>query len=180
MIFPIDFKRLFFGALFFPILCLLLHGCGYSISQGKNPSVPLWMEKVYVEPWTNRTNEIRLSSLITDEIRHRFIMSNTFRLVRKEDADVVLSGEVRSVRNTGLSYVRYDQTIEREVIVECAVKMIEKKTGRVIWESSNITRSQSYLVGRELMETEGLKDETLKKVSRYMAEVIYHRVAEVF
>lgn len=173
-------KRLFIHFSLCVAFLLILYGCGYHISHGENPSLPSWMEKVYVEPWTNRTNEIWLSNWITDDLRHQFLLNNTLKLVRMEEADVVISGEVRSIKNTGLSYVRYDQTIEREVIVECAVKMIEKKSGRILWQTSNISRAQSYLVGRELMETEGLKDEAFRKVSRYMAEVIYHRITEVF
>ncbi|MEF3168473.1 MAG: hypothetical protein K6360_03930 [Deltaproteobacteria bacterium] len=170
------------GKLFLSILFILesLSGCGYHLQQGANPAIPSWIKTVYVAPWENRTNELLLGVWITDELRQEFLRSGPLTLASPEEADVILEGEVASVATSGLSYVRYDLTIERRISAVCSVRLVDRKTGDVLWETADISRHEDFLVGRELMETEGLKDEALRKLSRTVAEIIHHRIAGLF
>lgn len=158
----------------------LLSGCGYRIQHGENPAIPSWIRTVYVAPWENRSNELLLGAWITDELRREFLRSGPLALASPEEADVILEGEVASVATSGLSYVRYDLTIERRISAVCSVRMVDRKTGDVLWQTADISRYEDFLVGRELMETEGLKDEALRRLSRNVAEIIHHRIAGLF
>ncbi len=47
----------------------------------------------------------------------------------------------------------------------------------------NIVREETFLVKKDVkdvMKTEGNKDEALRKLSRNVAEIVYHRIAGVF
>ena len=162
----------------FCILWTSLSGCGYHCAE-RVESLPSW-KTVYVAPWANRSNELLLGVWITEELRHEFLRGRGLKLVTKDEADVILEGEIVSTGTHGLSYIRYDQAVERRIIAECSVHLVRRESGKAIWQTSNIVREESFLVGKDIMQTEGLKDEALQKLSRNVAEIIYHRITGVF
>lgn len=163
-----------------PLLAALVSGCGYRLIQGTNPAIPSSMRSIYIEPVKNKSNELLLGTWITDELRHEFLRSGPLKLASREEADVILEGEIVNLTTSGLSYIRYDQTIERRIYAECAVRLVDARTGDVLWQTANISRDEDFFVGRELLETEGLKEESLKRLSRVVAEVIHHRISGLF
>jgi hypothetical protein len=60
------------------------------------------------------------------------------------------------------------------------VHLVHRESGRVIWQTSNIAREEEFLVGKDVMQTEGLKEEALQRLSRYVADIVYHRITGVF
>ena len=160
------------------LFCLFLSGCGYHHSE--RAGLPPWIKTIYVAPWSNRSNELLLGTWITEELRHEFLRGSGLKLAPKDEADVILTGKVVEIRTSGLSYVRYDQAIERRITADCAVYLIHRKTGKVLWKTTDIIREEGFLVGRSIMETEGLKDEALHKISHDVADIVYHRITGVF
>jgi outer membrane lipopolysaccharide assembly protein LptE/RlpB len=166
------------GSLCLVQLFLFFPGCGYH--RAERVDIPAWIKTIYVAPWTNRSNEFLVGSWITDELRQEFLRGSALGIASREEADVILEGEVVSVSTSGLSYVRYDQAIERRIVAQCSVRMKDRKTGKVLWQTSDIVRENEFLVGREVMETEANKNYALQTLSRDVAEMIYHRIAGVF
>ena len=163
----------------FCILWTSLSGCGYHCAE-RIESLPPWIKTVYVAPWANRSNELLLGVWITEELRHEFLRGRGLKLVTKDEADVILEGEIVSTGTHGLSYIRYDQAVERRITAECSVNLVRREGGKVIWQTCNIVREESFLVEEDIMHTEGLKDEALRKLSRNVAEIVYHRITGVF
>ena len=162
----------------FCILWTSLSGCGYHCAE--RVELPSWIKTVYVAPWANRSNELLLGVWITEELRHEFLRGRGLKLVPKDEADVILEGEIVSTDTYGISYIRYDQAVERRITAECSVHLVHRESGRVIWQTSNIAREEEFLVGKDVMNTEGLKDEALQKLSRDVADIVYHRITGVF
>lgn len=158
---------------------LVAGGCGYS-HQERTAALPEHIQSVYIEPWDNRSNEFLLSTWITDELRNEFLRGSALSLASREEADIILEGEVVKVITAGLSYIRYDRAVERSITVECSARILDGKTGAVLWQTTNLIREENFFVGRTVQITEGFKDEALTKISRYLAETIYHRVAGIY
>ncbi len=163
----------------FCVLWTSLSGCGYQCAE-RIESLPPWIKTVYVAPLANRSNELLLGVWITEELRHEFLRGRGLKLVPKDEADVILEGEIVSTSTSGLSYIRYDQAVERRITAECSVHLVHRESGKVIWQTGNIAREEEFLVGKDVMHTEGLKDEALQKLSRDVADIIYHRITGVF
>jgi hypothetical protein len=167
-------------------LLLFFPGCGYH--RAERADIPAWIKTIYVAPWTNRSNELLLGSWITDELRQEFLRGSALELASRDEADVVLEGEVVSLSTSGLSYQYYDRAIERRIVAECSVSIKDRKTGKVLWQTSDIVREEEFLVERkviepkvlDVMKTEALRDQALQRLSRDVAETIYHRIAGVF
>jgi outer membrane lipopolysaccharide assembly protein LptE/RlpB len=171
--------RLILAVFAFCILWTSLSGCGYHCAE-RVESLPSWIKTVYVAPLANRSNELLLGVWITEELRHEFLRGRGLKLVPKDEADVILEGEIVSTSTSGLSYIRYDQAVERRITAEYSVHLVSRESGKVIWQTSNIWREEEFSVGEDVMQTEGLKDEALQKLSRDVAEIIYHRITGVF
>jgi len=172
-------KKIFYFAGLIIFLVSFFSGCGYQLEE-RSASLPDWIQSIYVTPWENRSNELLLGAWITEELRQEFLRGSGLALAPKDEADVILEGEVIEVRTSGLSYVRYDQTVERRIVAECKVRLLDPKSKKVLWQTANIVREESFLVGTDVMKTEGLKNEALKKLSRDVAELVYHRITGIF
>ncbi len=159
-------------------LCLV-SGCGYHRAD-TSASLPRWIKSIYVEPWENNSSETEMAAWITDDLREEFLRDSGLVLTSREDADVILSGKVESVYVTGVAYVSYDQAVEERVSADLSVTVTDARSGRQLWKSANIHREENFYVGREMMITESLKNDALRKLSRNVAEIIHHRVTGVY
>lgn len=157
----------------------LMSGCGYRFAE-RSEALPSWIQTVYVAPFTNKSNEFQLSSWITEDLRREFLRGGALRLAERDEADVIIEGEVRKVEVSGLSFLAYDKAVERRINVECMVRMKDRQTGRILWQTANLVRDEGFLTGRDNMESDALKSDASRKLSRYMAELIYHRVTGIF
>ena len=157
----------------------MMASCGYHRAE-TGANLPDWMQKIYIEPFSNNSNEYLLGPWLTSELREEFLRSSHFTLSSREDADVILHGNIESVYTTGLSYLRYDQAVENKITVVCSVEITNVKTGETVWETADIRKEEGFYVGNDVMTTDGLKNAALKKISLNMAEIIHHRVAGVF
>jgi len=165
-------------ALIFTVLIgLSFNSCGYH-RQETEFCLPSWIKNIYIAPWKNNSTELKLGQWITDELRQEFLRDSGIILSPKEEADVILYGTVLNAYTTGLSYVRYDQAVERRISVECKVRLVDAKTGKEIWEIPPIYREEGFYVGKDIMATEDLKNLALRKISQDIAQIIHHKVTE--
>jgi len=161
------------------VLCIFCLSCGYH-RQETTAQLPPWIRSIYIAPIKNNSNELRLGTWITQELREEFLRDSGLKLVPKEEADVILQGRVISAYTSGLSYIRYDVAVERRVSVECAIKLVDARTGKEIWQTSNIYKEEGFYVDKDIMGTEDLKRTALKKISQDIAEIAHHRITGVF
>lgn len=162
-----------------PILFLLLFviSCGYQVglNNGQNTLAALKIEKIYIKPLKNRTSEMNLGVILTEELRNEFLKNGGIVVSSIDEADYILEGEIKSFEISGISFVRYDQAVERRLNAKFSMKLINKKTAEVLFKDENMQREESFFVGREIMETEGLKDDALRRLSLYIAQHTYHK-----
>ncbi len=168
---------LFIGALL--AISTLLFACGYHVAK-RSSAIPSWMTNVYIEPFENNSNELLLGTWITEDLRQEFLRSSKFVLTTRDKAHVIIKGKVEEVESKGLSYVRYDLAIERRVRVKVSFDLIDAATGQSLWGGGEIEREEAFLVGRDVMKTQGLMNEALKKLSQDLSEILYHRLEGVY
>jgi hypothetical protein len=159
---------------------LLLASCGYSfvgdrglprVEGGRLPAVAL-------EPFDNRTFrrglEIRLSTLLTDELRGR----GAAPAARREQADWVLSGEVVEAVERVLSEDRQDEIRESSFIVTVSVLLVERATEKKIGAYSfTETESFSARAGR-VATLEDAEEEALRNMAERIVYWLEDRSGE--
>jgi hypothetical protein len=158
--------------------------CGYQVGfdnpQGKLQQNSLKIEKIYIKPLKNRSSEMMLGVWLTEELRNEFLRNGGIVVSSLDEADFILEGEVKSLDTLGISFVRYDQAVERRLNATFIMKLIRKSSGEVIWKEENMQREESFFVGREIMETEGLKDDALRRLSLYIAQHTFHKITSAY
>ena len=157
----------------------VLLACGYHVAK-RSAAIPAWMTNVYIEPFENNSNELMLGAWITDALRQEFLRSSRFVLTTRDRAHVIIKGKVEEVESKGLSYVRYDLAVERRVRVKISFDLVDAATGQSIWGGGILEREEAFLVGKDVMKTQGLMNEALRKLSEDLSEILYHRVEGVY
>src|SRR4030095_633635 len=90
-------------------ILIALSGCGYQW-VGQSSLLPKDAQTGYVEPVINRTRDIGLEKELTSALRSEFYRGGQLRVVdAPEQADIILSGVVRSLETTVASVKRYDE-----------------------------------------------------------------------
>lgn len=107
---------------------LLLAGCAYTL----HPPFRDDFRTIYLETFGNRTYrrdlEFRLTRLVEDELLAR----THYDLAPRDEADVVLSGEIEDVTETVLAEDRVDRVREERVTTTVDVRLTRRRTGEVI------------------------------------------------
>ncbi len=167
--------------LLFIILGSLL-SCGYQLEGRPSQFSPAW-KSIYVPVWKNPTADIQFGEIMSEALRERIELAGDLRLVNDaEEADLILEGELLSVWVGGLSYNVYTQTLERRVSVRAKARLVERRTGRVIWQNDHIYRYEDYPVVQEVKteEVDPGREVALEKISKDLAEIIYHQIISSF
>ena len=145
--------------------------CGYH-----NPYIYNGPEtSVYVTNWKNRTNELRLDSMIYQSLVKWYQKSDHIRIKKeKEGADLILAGEILSIEIPSLSYGLNNITTEVKVRLKVRYILKSLKTGKVLLEVPERTFSEPYLVNTtSSLITKDNEYKALGKIIDDLSEKIY-------
>lgn len=113
------------------ISALFIGGCGYywpHVYEGPNRTV-------YMPNWKNRTNRLGLDFQIYQSLSRWFQKSEAITLTKsKEQADLILAGEVISIDVPGVSWNASSSatSIKAKLMVRYVLK--DLKSGEILWE----------------------------------------------
>jgi len=150
-----------------------LYACGYTLAGKPTLFNPEW-KTIYIPPWKNYTGEKAVGELLAFELRKK-IAQDGFLMptYSSESADLILQGEVLKVYVEPVAYATFLQTKTRNVQFEGKYALIERKTGKKIYENPKITRYETYRVAEV---TSNLlnpgKDEALRLLVKDLSELI--------
>ncbi len=165
-------------------LCLLvllfLSACGYQLEGRPTSFAPTW-RTIYVPVWENPSADIRFGEIMAEALRERIELAGDLKIAPAQEADLILKGHIISVYVGGLSFDVYTQTLERRVSVRAKAELIDRQ-GRVVWRNDNIYRYEDYPVVKEIAgeEVDPGREIALRKISRDLAEIIYHQIISAF
>lgn len=156
------------------LCCLVPAGCGYRNPYVQPNVATLTPQSVYLSIWPNRTNELGLETAIYRNLVSWFQQSPKIKITpNKDDADFLLTGEIRSISLPALSYGRYDQAVEVNIILTVSYLLTEKATGRILLEKKDLTFAEAAKVGGDASTTRGNKNKALAIINDDLAELVY-------
>ncbi len=152
------------------ILIIFLSACGYH-----NPNVYSGPEKsVYLTNWKNRTNELRLDMQIYQALSKWYQKSSSITVTKqKENADVILAGEIVSIDLPSLSYGSNNAASEVKLKLKVRYILKDLKTDKVLLEVPGETWTEEYLIGDSSTETADNESEALKTIVDDLSQKIY-------
>jgi ABC-type uncharacterized transport system auxiliary subunit len=144
------------SAVIFLTLAALMGGCGYSTHSVAST----YFKKIYVEPFKNgidftsefgegtniRTYFPLVETNLTTALVDRFLIDGNIKVVKKEDAEVILKGELVGYTRDVLRYDDNNNPLEYRVSLSVNMSLWDVKDNKKVWEESNFTGDASYFI----------------------------------
>jgi len=123
------------------VLAALAAGCGYGIAEGTN--IPPEAHTISIHTFRNQSREpgldVRFRQAVEDEFRRR----GRLRVVDKSP-DLVLSGNIRSFGSIPVAADSTDSALQYQAVMEVSVRLVERATGKVIYQTRGFTQTQDF------------------------------------
>lgn len=158
--------------------CLVFFAsCGYRFSgTGQLPGA---VSSIAVETFENRTGEIGIEAVITNDVIYEFTRTGKASVTGKKQADAVLKGVIRSASSSTLSHLAPYETSERRITVTVDVELVSR-SGEVLWSGNSVSASEEYTMAGGKLATEQNKKTAVSRLSGRLAQRIYYRMTDDF
>ncbi len=166
------------------LLCLfVVSACGYSLQATGQPmriSIPSMAIPLIESP----SSAIGFEGDFTKMIRREFVSHSQVPLVSKGKAAAVLIGKVVNIKTEPLSYRvadnTFDVTSSRWLKIKLQAKLLDARTGKIIWNDPNMEEKASFTVDSDPLKTQFNQRRATKKIAQLLAERIYLKTMERF
>lgn len=142
-------RRRFYAAL----ALFALTGCGYQW-VGQSSLLPKDARTVFVETFINRGRDVGLEKEITSALRGEFYRRGQLRVVDHSDqADIILSGVVRSLDSTVASTNRRDEVLQYESVLLLDATLRRREPNEILWRGEALRLSEIHGGSRSAVVT---------------------------
>jgi len=130
-----------------------LGGCGYQF-VGESSLLPKEARTIYVEPFVNRSRNVGLDKELTTALRGEFYRRGQLKIVESaEQADVILSGVIRSFADSTASVNRDDEVLQYESLLIMDVTLRRREPNEILWRGQGVRLNQVYAGSRAAVVT---------------------------
>ena len=167
-----------------------LTGCGYRLRADGRP-VGLEIESLAIPLMTSTSSRIAFEPDFTRVIREEFISHANVPVLPRESAQMVLVGHVRNIQTDPLTYdldprtihghdVTYAVTDSRRLRVELDAKLLDRATGKTVWQANGLTDEARFEVSTDPLRTRYNQREALRRIAGRLAKRVYLKTMERF
>jgi len=166
-------------------LFLIMYGCGYHVQSTKRP-LNLNISSIAIPMVKSPSSFLGFEAKLTRMIRQQFISHSGLKIVPQDQADAVLIAEVVDIKREPISYVvrqgSYEVTSSRWLKVKMVAKLIDRRTGKLIWKATLRERAAYNVLAQnpDPLATRYNEAQALQIIGRQLAERIYLRTMERF
>jgi outer membrane lipopolysaccharide assembly protein LptE/RlpB len=168
-------------AVLLPVAAGILTGCGYHVS-GKADLLPQEIATIAVPAFQNGSTRYKLTQQMAAAVTREFVGRTRYRIVANpEDADATLHGVV-------VNFFAYPTVFDQEasraagmqVIVVLDIRLVEKNTGKTLYQNSGMTVQNRYEITSDQAEYFEESDTALRRLSADVARMVTSAVLENF
>lgn len=131
------------------LLAFTFVSCGYT----QKTTLPQGIETIYVDTVKNRIpiQDVYvyvpgLEMDITNSIIRRLQIDGNLKVVERENADAVLEADLVDFEQEGLRFTSLEEVEEYRLYIVLDLKLIDGKTGEIIWEEPSFSGETEYFV----------------------------------
>jgi hypothetical protein len=130
-----------------------LGGCGYQF-VGESSLLPKEARTIYVEPFVNRSRDVGLDKELTTSLRGEFYRRGQLKIVDSaEQADLILSGVIRSLDSTVASVNQDDEVLQYDSLLIMDVTLRRREPNEILWRGQGVRLNQVYAGSRAAVVT---------------------------
>ncbi len=185
-------------------LLATIGGCGYQF-VGESSLLPPDARTIYVETFVNRSREVGMDKELASALRGEIYRRGNLKMVdHAEQADVILSGVIRSLESSVASVNRRDEVLQYESARTLDVTLRRRQPNEILWRGQGVRLTEIHNGSRAAVVTTSsefrtgtlnstdvrrLTDIQLTEIEARMvqdqlmerfARELYHRVMEMF
>lgn len=165
------------------LLFLCSAGCGYNLQATGKPK-GITIPSLAIPLMKSPSSSLGFEGDFTRMIRQAFVSHSQIPLTTKEKAAMVLVGTVTDIRTEPLSYRISDENFEvttsRWLKIRLSCKLVERATGKIIWDDPNMEQKAAFTVTSDPLQTSYNRQKAAEKIARLLSEIIYLRTMERF
>jgi outer membrane lipopolysaccharide assembly protein LptE/RlpB len=148
-------------ALALGVLAATVAGCGYSFRG----TLPEHIQTVAVPVFVNKTGEPKLGSVLTNGVLEAFSTNGRLRVVRREDADAVLEGEVIGYSVVSISYDSNANVRQYRLTVTMNLKLLDMKKSAVLFEEHGLSEKADFNVQSAVSQTIAVEETAVRSAA---------------
>jgi hypothetical protein len=129
------------------VLLALTASCNYRLSGGGG--MPADIKTVYIQPFKNNTPQFELDQQLFNKLGEKLPRALGVRQAGEEAADAWVTGEITRYEDVAQNYRPGDQTTRvqvelHQVQITVSVRLVNRKTNTILWESQSLTGRGEY------------------------------------
>ena len=164
----------------FPMLLLLLSGCGYALVGHSNfldPSI----RTIEVPAFVNRTTRVELEQRVTQAVAAEFVSRSRLQLVTSDTgADAILRGSIDSF---GIFPIAFDQgrATRYQISITAKIELVDHRKGdKVLWKNDQYRFTEDYEVNVGNVDAFDQETRAIQEIAVRFAEGLVTNLLEGF
>lgn len=151
-------------------------GCGYT----QKTVLPKGIKTLHVDTFQNKIPldrvypyEPGLEIKVTNAIIRRLHVDGNLKVVPREKADAVLEGDLIGFDQEGVRFTGLERIEEYRLYVAVALRLLDPKTGEILWKEPNFSGDTSYFVtGPRAISRTKATDQVIERLARNVVDRI--------
>ncbi|HEX7230143.1 MAG TPA: LPS assembly lipoprotein LptE [Candidatus Binatia bacterium] len=113
--------------------------------MGESSLLPKDARTIYVDPFINRSRDVGIEKELTTATRGEFYRRGELRVVDDiNQADVILSGVIRSLESTVATVNREDEVLQYEAVMLLDITVRRREPDQILWRDQGVRLTQIY------------------------------------
>ena len=163
-------------ALGLALLVVGLAGCGYSFRG----NLPDHIKTVAVPVFTNKTSEPAVENLLTSAVVDAFASNGRLRVVKPEDADAVLDGEVVGYTVQSIAFDNQANVRQFRLVVTMNIRLRDVRRSSILFEQQNLREKADFQVQGAVSQTIGVEEGAVRTAATEIGRSIVSLTVDRF
>jgi len=100
-------------------------------------ALPSYLKTIYIEDFQNQTTYAGVREEFMQDVTQAFTSDNSLQVINSpNDADLILSGDITSIRRQPVSITQTEQVQEFQMVVTIKAECLNTHTQKPLWSSS--------------------------------------------
>ncbi|MFZ1058314.1 MAG: LptE family protein [Candidatus Rokuibacteriota bacterium] len=155
---------------------LVLAGCGYSLRG----SLPGHIRTVAVPVFANKTQQPAVENFLTRAVIEAFVTSGRLRVVRPEEADSILEGEIVGYQLDSLAYDERANVREYRLTVTLNLQFRDVRQNVMLWRQEGVREKADFRVVGQVAATISSEESALRLAAVDIGRAIVNLAVDRF
>ncbi len=169
-------RRLVLGVVSAALLAPVAAGCGYSLRG----NLPRHLKTVAVPIFANRTREPAVENIITQAVVEAFSTNGRLHVVRPEEADSILEGEITSYDLQSVAFDPGANVRQFRLVVTLNLRFRDLRQNQVVYDRSGVQERADFRVPGTVSATIAREETALRTAAVDIGRAIVSFTIERF